>query len=85
MISELIGIAQYNGGIMKPTEQSFLADTSFADVANDVLGVLEGELSQHLTDTDEKKMYTIGQICFLLLKYFFDEDNSVEHPLRSSP
>lgn len=68
MTAQLIGIAQYNGGLVSDNETSFLTDTTFANVANDVFGVLEGQLSRHKTDTDDKK-------CSRLANYTFHYSN----------
>jgi len=64
MITQLIGIAQYNGGKVGDNETSFLTDTSFSLVANDVLGVLEGQLSRHKTDTDSTKCSRLATYTF---------------------
>lgn len=64
MIAQFIGVAQYNGGIVSDKETSFLTDTSLANVANEVLGTLEGQLSRHKADDDDQK-------CSRLAKYTF--------------
>jgi len=64
LIAQLIGVAQYNGGIVSDKETSFLTDTSLANVANEVLGTLEGQLSRHKAETDEKKCSRLANYTF---------------------
>jgi len=64
LISQLMGMARYNGGVVGPNEMSFLADAQIALVANDILGTLEGQLSMHKTSTDETKCKRLAQYTF---------------------
>jgi len=64
LISQLIGIAQYNGGLVSENETSFLTSTTFANIANDLLGVLEGQLSRHKTESDATKCSRLANYTF---------------------
>lgn len=73
--SELMGIARYNGGILKDKETGFLTEAQFQLVGNEILAELQTQLDKYKCDNDDDSKcrrvatytYYYSNIC--LLKY----------------